>query len=94
MEFNTTVRSLAERSRHASKSALTEEATKTSVVLPFIKALGFDIFNLDEVVPEFIADIGTKKGEKVDFALKIDGKIAILVEVRSRYLHFRPSITR
>ena len=82
MEFNTTVRSLAERSRHASKSALTEEATKTSVVLPFIKALGFDIFNLDEVVPEFIADIGTKKGEKVDFALKIDGKIAILIEVK------------
>jgi predicted type IV restriction endonuclease len=61
---------------------LTEEATKTAVILPFIQALGFDVFNLDEVLPEFIADIGTKKGEKVDFAIKIDGQIAMLVEAK------------
>ena len=43
---------------------------------------GFDVFNLEEVVPEFTTDVGTKKGEKVDFALKIDGKIAILIEAK------------
>lgn len=44
--------------------------------------LGFDVFDLNEVIPEFIADVGIKKGEKIDFAVKIDGKITILVEVK------------
>lgn len=82
MEFAARIRELEKRSKHASKLALTEEATKTSVVLPFIQALGFDVFNLDEVVPEFIADVGLKKGEKVDFALKIGGKLSVLIEVK------------
>jgi hypothetical protein len=82
MDFATAVSELARRSAHATQHALTEEATKTAVILPFIKALGFDVFNLEEVVPEFVADVGLKKGEKVDFALKINGKIAILVEAK------------
>jgi predicted type IV restriction endonuclease len=82
MDFTARVKELARRSVNASKHALTEEATKTSVVLPFIQTLGFDVFNLDEVVPEFISDVGLKKGEKVDFVLKIDGKLAILMEVK------------
>lgn len=82
MTFAQSVASLSARSKHASKHAMTEEATKTSVVLPFIQALGFDVFNLEEVIPEFIADVGIKKGEKIDFAIKIGGKIAILVEVK------------
>lgn len=61
---------------------MTEEATKTAVVMPFIQALGFDAFNLEEVVPEFVADVGIKKGEKIDFALKIGGKPAVLIEVK------------
>ncbi|MGV8953966.1 MAG: type I restriction endonuclease, partial [Cypionkella sp.] len=82
MDFSKRVQDLAVRSKHASELALTEEATKTSVIMPLIQALGFDIFNLNEVTPEFIADVGTKKGEKVDFLLKIDGKPAILVEAK------------
>lgn len=82
MSFETKISELAKRSAAAEKKALTEEATKTSVILPFIQALGFDPFNLDEVIPEFIADVGVKKGEKVDFALKIDGKTTILIEVK------------
>lgn len=80
--FAELVESLAARSKMAERQALTEEATKTAVVMPFLQALGFDVFNLEEVVPEFIADVGVKKGEKVDFALKIDGTIAMLVEVK------------
>lgn len=82
MDFFERVNELSKRSKHASKLALTEEATKTSVVLPIIQALGFDVFNLEEVVPEYIADVGVKKGEKVDFALKIDGNVAVLIEVK------------
>lgn len=81
-DFSHHVEELAERSRVAERQALTEEATKTSVILPLLQAWGFDVFNLNEVVPEFIADVGTKKGEKVDFAVKIAGKIAMLVEAK------------
>ena len=82
MDFSQRIQDVAHRSRQASQIALTEEATKTSVVLPFLQTLGFDVFNLEEVVPEFIADVGIKKGEKIDFALKIGGKPVILVEVK------------
>ena len=60
----------------------TEEATKTSLVLPFIQMLGYDIFDPAEVVPEFTADIGIKKGEKVDYAIMQHGKPIILVECK------------
>lgn len=82
MEFSQRISALANRSKHAASYAQTEEATKTAVVLPFIQMLGFDPFNLEEVIPEFIADVGIKKGEKIDFALRIDNKIAILMEVK------------
>lgn len=82
MDFAQKVKDLAARSKHASQHAMTEEATKTAVVMPFIQALGYDAFNLEEVVPEFIADVGIKKGEKIDFAVKIGGKTAILIEAK------------
>lgn len=82
MDFAQRVSELSLRSKHASQHALTEEATKTAVVMPFIQALGFDVFNLEEVVPEFVADVGIKKGEKIDFAIKIAGKTAVLIEVK------------
>jgi hypothetical protein len=81
-DFSESIEALATRSKVAERQALTEEATKTAVIMPFIQALGFDVFNLEEVVPEFVSDIGIKKGEKVDYAIKIDGKIAMLVEAK------------
>src|SRR3989440_10914664 len=50
--------------------------------MPFIAALGYDAFDPAEVVPEFIADVGIKKGEKVDYAIKHDGKIIMLFECK------------
>lgn len=52
------------------------------MVLPFIQALGFDVFDLQEVTPEFVADVGIKKGEKIDFALRMGGRVAVLIEVK------------
>jgi len=60
----------------------TEEATKNAFIMPFISALGYDVFNPLEVIPEFTSDHGTKKGEKVDYAIKKDDKIIILVECK------------
>lgn len=42
----------------------TEEATKNAFIMPFLQILGYDVFNPTEVIPEYVADIGTKKGEK------------------------------
>jgi hypothetical protein len=76
---------LRQFSTHASKIKdviTTEEATKNSLVLPFFKMLGYDIFNPLEFVPEFTADVGVKKGEKVDYAIIIDEKPVILIEAK------------
>ena len=51
--------------------------------MPFIQALGYNVFDPTEVVPEFTADIGTKRGEKVDYAIMQDGKPIILIEAKS-----------
>ena len=61
----------------------TEEATKNALVMPFIAALGYDVFNPAEVVPEFTADVGIKKGEKVDYAIMQDGEVIMLVECKT-----------
>ncbi|ERN42360.1 hypothetical protein KR51_00009730 [Rubidibacter lacunae KORDI 51-2] len=60
----------------------TEEATKNALVMPFISALGYDVFDPTEVIPEFTSDIGTKKGEKVDYAIKKDDNIIVLIECK------------
>jgi len=60
----------------------TEEATKNAFVLPFINALGYNIFDPTEVVPEFTADVGIKKGERVDYAILKDKKPIILFECK------------
>lgn len=74
---------LATKLQRTRGDLVTEEATKTTLVMPFIQnVLGFDVFDVNEVIPEFIADVGMKKGEKVDFAIVKDDKIAILVECK------------
>tara|TARA_R110002096_G_scaffold436061_2_gene666655 strand:+ start:6245 stop:7345 length:1101 start_codon:yes stop_codon:yes gene_type:complete len=60
----------------------TEEATKNALVMPFISALGYDVFDPLEVVPEFTADVGTKKGEKVDYAIMCGDQVNILIEAK------------
>lgn len=60
----------------------TEEATKHAFVLPFIGALGYDVFDPTEVTPELTADVGLKKGEKVDYAILREGEPIILFECK------------
>ncbi len=61
----------------------TEESTKNALVMPFIIALGYNVFDPHEVIPEFTADVGVKKGEKVDYAIIRDGKPIILIECKA-----------
>lgn len=82
MDFIDKLTELANRIQRQKESVLTEEAAKTAFVLPFLQALGYDIFNPSEVVPELTADHGLKKGEKVDYAIKQEGRIIILIECK------------
>ncbi len=76
------LRAIAERVKSHSSTMATEEAVKTAVVLPFLRSLGYDVFDPSEVVPEFTADAVGKKGEKVDYAIKIDNEVRILIECK------------
>jgi len=60
----------------------TEEAAKAALVMPFITILGYDVHNPKEVIPEYTADFATKKGEKVDFAIKVGGTLVMLIECK------------
>jgi len=73
---------IAHRAKNQIQHMETEESVKTSLVLPFIQALGYDVFDPLEVVPEFTADFGIKRGEKVDYALKVDGKVVMVMECK------------
>lgn len=82
MDLATRLTELAAKTQQHREVLLTEEAAKTALVMPFINLLGYDVFNPSEVVPEYTADVGTKKGEKVDYAICIDKKLSILIECK------------
>lgn len=78
MEFQNKLKAIADKISLLKDKIETEESTKHAFVLPFIHALGYDSFNPTEVVPEFTADLGLKKGEKVDYAI-FQNEIPILI---------------
>ncbi len=81
-QLKSKLENLYERVSGLKESIKTEEATKTAFIMPFLQILGYDIFNPTEVVPEFIADIGTKKGEKVDYAIMQNNEPVIIIECK------------
>jgi hypothetical protein len=82
MDFIDVIKALGEKVNRLKDSILTEEATKNAFVMPFIAALGYDVFNPFEVIPEFVADLGIKKGEKVDYCIQKDNQPIIIVECK------------
>ncbi|RSM62511.1 restriction endonuclease [Amycolatopsis sp. WAC 01376] len=83
MEIAERAQALALKIRKHKADIQTEEATKNAFVMPFISTvLGYDVFNPAEVIPEFTADVGTKKGEKIDYAIVHDGQVQVLVEAK------------
>jgi hypothetical protein len=84
MEFHDRIAALATKVSNQASAIGTEEATKNAFVMPFISTiLGYDVFDPLEVVPEFTADVGIKKGEKVDYAIMRDGEVQILIECKA-----------
>ena len=82
MSIEIKLASLAETVKRVTQTLETEEATKTALVLPFLRALGYNVFDPTEVVPEYQADVGVKSHERVDYALLRDGQPTILIEAK------------
>lgn len=82
MELKTKLEQLHQRVDNLKEQIQTEEATKNAFIMPFIQILGYDIFNPIEVIPEFVCDIGTKKGEKVDYMIMKDGEPILVMECK------------
>lgn len=82
MDLIDQLRILASRIVNTRAMIQTEEATKNAMVMPLIQALGYNVFDPTEVTPELVADVGTKKGEKVDYAILRDGKPIMLFECK------------
>ncbi len=82
MEIAEQLAALKERVINLKDRIETEEATKNALIMPFIQLLGYDVFNPLEVIPEFTADISTKKGEKVDYCIQKDDEPIIIIECK------------
>lgn len=82
MELRNNLQKLSEKVELQKTNTLTEEAIKTAFVMPFLIALGYDVFNPLEIVPEYTCDIGIKKGEKIDYAILKDSCPIILIECK------------
>lgn len=82
MELKVKLEQLHQRVDGLKEQISTEEATKNAFIMPFLQILGYDVFNPTEVIPEFICDIGTKKGEKVDYVIMRDGEPALIIECK------------
>jgi len=105
MDFQARIAELSEKIRQSQGLVQTEQATKSAFIMPFLQMLGYDVFNPLEVVPEYTADVGIKKGEKADFAILRDGQPVMLIESKCcgaslnaekcsqlfRYFHTLPS---
>jgi len=83
MDFKDKILEISNRIKKLDNNSLTiEEATKNALIMPFILALNYDVFNPVEVIPEFGADVPGKNGEKVDYAIKRGEEILILIECK------------
>ena len=63
-----------------------EEATKQAIILPFLQAIGYDVYDPTITQPEYVADFAKKRGgvlEKVDYALHLGGKPALFIECKA-----------
>lgn len=82
MDFKDIIKQLADKVSQLKEGIHTEEATKNAFIMPFINALGYDVFNPLEVIPEMDCDLVKKKGEKIDYSIMKDGQPIMLVECK------------
>lgn len=83
MELLDEIQALGKRVREYGPNIKSEEATKNTLIMPFIKMLGYDPFNLNEVVPEYSAPVGEYKDARVDYAIMSEGQPIMIIECKT-----------
>lgn len=83
MSFEDQFRSLSAEAIAQRQYLATEEAVKTAIILRMLTIMEYNPYDPLEVIPEFVADVGIKKGEKVDYAIRLNDEIAILIECKA-----------
>ena len=76
------LKTLASRANEIKEYIKSEEGSKTSLVLPMLGILGYDVFNPKHLMAELTADVGVKRGEKVDYALMSSGNPKLIIECK------------
>ena len=82
MDFIDQIKAISQQIQNLKAQIHNEQATKSAFIMPFIQALGYNVFNPVEVAPEFTADVAGLKGEKVDYAIMMDDQPIILIECK------------
>lgn len=83
MGFENELKILSNQIMERKQVITNEEMTKQSLIIPFLQLLGYDVFNPLEVKPEYDADFGFKKGEKVDYAIFRNDEPIIFIEAKA-----------
>lgn len=82
MDFKDLLKQLSQKAVQYKDNLLTEEATKTALIMPFISALDYDVFNPMEVIPEMDCALVNKKSDKIDYAIMSNNKPIMLIECK------------
>lgn len=82
LEFKDRINGLSAKIRELKGHIETEEGTKATFINPFLNLLGYDTTDPRVVTFEYTADVGLKKGEKVDYAIKNNGDVIMLIEAK------------
>jgi hypothetical protein len=82
MDFVDQIKTIAQNIEKIKDKVLNEQATKNSLIMPFIEALGYDTRDPFEVSPEFTADIPVLKNDKVDYAILANSQPTMLIECK------------
>jgi hypothetical protein len=83
MDFIENLRTFISKRAPVLDQIKSEDQAKLSLVFPFLRNLGYDTTDPNEIVPEFTSDFATKKGEKVDIAIMVNGEPAVLIECKA-----------
>lgn len=54
-----------------------ETQTKQAIILPLLQYLGWNVFDVEEVAPEFLVE-----NKRIDFALRINNNNQVFIEVK------------
>lgn len=85
LEFEEKLKIFTTNIKEKLKHIDTEETTKIALITPFIRLMGYDTTNPAEVRAEYVADVGSKRGEKIDLAILNEGSEIILIECKSAH---------